>query len=235
MQTAVIIDVIAAAVLAGFAYFGAKKGLVRALAGLIAAVFSLVGANLISTALTDQVMKVAAPAIEKRIEAQLDEAIQTRLPSGQMPGGDMLESLDLPIEELLNLLGLDAQARQSLVERAEDTVKEAGVSAASAVVESMAYSVLHGILYMLVFLALRILFQIVIRMLNLLFKLPGLHSLNTLGGGALGLAEGMLLVFVAAFAAQQLGLPVSTGEFGRIFPLFLSHSPLSVLSLSGRG
>ena len=147
----------------------------------------------------------------------------------------MLESLDLPIEELLNLLGLDAQARQSLVERAEDTVKEAGVSAASAVVESMAYSVLHGILYMLVFLALRILFQIVIRMLNLLFKLPGLHSLNTLGGGALGLAEGMLLVFVAAFAAQQLGLPVSTGELGRIFPLFLSHSPLSVLSLSGRG
>lgn len=226
---------IAAAVLAGFAYFGARKGLVRALAGLIAAVLSLVGANLISTALTGQVMKIAAPAIEKRIEAQLDEAVRTRLPDGQMPGGDVLESLDLPVEELLDLLGLDAQVRQSLMERAEDTVKEAGVSAASAVVESMAYSVLHGILYMLAFLALRILFQIAIRALNLIFKLPGLNSLNAWGGGALGLAEGVLLVFAAAFAAQQLGLPASTGELGRIFSLFLSHSPLNAMPFPGGG
>jgi len=37
LQTPVIIDLIAAAVLIGFTYFGAAKGLVRALAGLAAA------------------------------------------------------------------------------------------------------------------------------------------------------------------------------------------------------
>lgn len=233
MQTPVIIDLIAAAILAGFAYFGAKKGLVRALAGLIAAVLSLVGANMISTVLTGQVMKVAAPAIEKQIEQQLDRAIQENLPAGAMPGGP-LEDLDLPIDELLELLGLDAQVRRSLAERAEESVREAGVSAASAVAESMAYSVLHGILYMLSFLALRLAFQLLIRTLNLIFKLPGLNSLNTLAGGLLGLGEGLLLVLAAAFAMQQLGLPVSSGEMGKLLPFFIAHSPLSALALSGR-
>lgn len=229
MQTPVIIDAIAAAALAGFTYCGAKKGLVGALAGLIAAVISLTGANLISTALTGEVMKVAAPAIEKRIEAQLDKAIQENLPGGQMPG-DLLESLDLPVEELLDLLGLDEAFRRSLAERAEESVREAGVSAAAAVVENMAYSVLHGILYMLSFLALRIASQVLIRALRLICRLPGLHSLNTWGGGLLGLAEGGLLVLAAAYAMQLLGLPVSGGEMGMLLPFFIAHSPLNALA-----
>ena len=112
MQTPVIIDLIAAAVLIGFTYFGAAKGLVRALAGLAAAVVSLAGANLIATALTGQAMKLAAPVIEQQIEMRLDEAIHDAFP-GRMPGNP-LDELDLPVEELLDLLGLDAQVRDSL-------------------------------------------------------------------------------------------------------------------------
>lgn len=228
MQTPVIIDLIAAAVLIGFTYFGAAKGLVRALAGLAAAVVSLAGANLIATALTGQVMKLAAPVIEQQIEIRLDEAIHDSFP-GQMPGNP-LDELDLPVEELLELLGLDAQVRDSLTGRAMDTVRDAGVSAASAVVESLAYSVLHGILYFLSFLALRVGFQFLIRALKLLTKLPGLHGLNTWGGGLLGLAEGALLLFAAAWVMQQMGISLTTGEHGRILAFFAAYSPLRAVS-----
>lgn len=228
MQTPVIIDLIAAAVLIGFTYFGAAKGLVRALAGLAAAVVSLAGANLIATALTGQVMKLAAPVIEQQIEIRLDEAIHDSFP-GQMPGNP-LDELNLPVEELLELLGLDAQVRDSLTGRAMDTVRDAGVSAASAVVESLAYSVLHGILYFLSFLALRVGFQFLIRALKLLTKLPGLHGLNTWGGGLLGLAEGALLLFAAAWVMQQMGISLTTGEHGRILAFFAAYSPLRAVS-----
>ncbi|MCI9375354.1 MAG: CvpA family protein [Oscillibacter sp.] len=228
MQTPVIIDLIAAAVLIGFTYFGAAKGLVRALAGLAAAVVSLAGANLIATALTGQAMKLAAPVIEQQIEIRLDEAIHDAFP-GQMPGNP-LDELDLPVEELLDLLGLDAQVRDSLTGRAMDTVRDAGVSAASAVVESLAYSVLHGILYFLSFLALRVGFQFLIRALKLLTKLPGLHGLNAWGGGLLGMAEGALLLFAAAWVMQQMGISLTAGEHGRILAFFAANSPLRAFS-----
>lgn len=228
MQTPVIIDLIAAAALAGFTYFGATKGFIRALAGLAAAVVSLAGANMIATALTGQAMKIAAPAIEKQIEIRLDEAIREAVP-GQMPGNP-LDELDLPIEELLELLGLDQQVRGTLTERAVDTVRDAGVSAASAVVESLAYSVLHGILYALSFLALRTGFQFLIKTLKLLAKLPGLHGLDTWGGGLLGFAEGALLLFAAAWILQQMGVSLASGEHGRVLAFFAAHSPISALS-----
>ena len=228
MQTPVIIDLIAVAVLIGFTWFGATKGLIRALAGLAAAVVSLAGANMIATALTDQAMKVAVPMIENQIEIRLDEAIQHGIP-GQMPGNP-LDELDLPVDELLDLLGLDKQVRGSLADRATDAVRDAGVSAASAVVESMAYSVLHGILYFLSFLALRVGFQFLIRTLKMLTKLPGLHGLNTWGGGLLGFAEGALLLFAAAWILQQLGVSLTSGEHGRVLAFFAAHSPISALS-----
>lgn len=232
MQTPVIIDLIAIAVLTGFAWFGATKGLVRALAGLAAAVVSLTGANMIATALTGQAMKLAAPVIEKQIELRLDEAIRENLP-GKMPGSP-LDELNLPVEELLELLGLDGQVRESLADQAIETARDAGVSAASAVVESLAYSVLHSILYIITFLVLRVGLQFVIKALNLLVKLPGLHSLNIWGGGLLGLLEGLLLLFAAAWVMQKMGLSLASGEHGRVLGFFASHSPISALSALSR-
>ncbi len=228
MQTPVIIDLIAAAVLIGFTYFGATKGLIRALAGLAAAVVSLAGANLIATALTGHLMDLAAPVIEKQIEIRLDDAIHEALP-GQMPGNP-LDELNLPVEELLDLLGLDAQVRGGLADRALDTVRDAGVSAAAAVVESLAYSMLHGVLYFLSFMALRIGFQFVIRALKLLTKVPGLHGMDTWGGGLLGFAEGALLLFAAAWIMQQMGISLASGGYGHVLGFFAAHSPVSALS-----
>ena len=173
-------------------------------------------------------MLFRSPVIEQQIEIRLVEAIHDAFP-GQMPGNP-LDELDLPVEELLELLGLDAQVRDSLTGRAMDTVRDAGVSAASAVVESLAYSVLHGILYFLSFLALRVGFQFLIRALKLLTKLPGLHGLNTWGGGLLGLAEGALLLFAAAWVMQQMGISLTTGEHGRILAFFAAYSPLRAVS-----
>ena len=58
MTTTVIIDIAAAVVLLGFAAGGAKRGLFRALAGLLTIVVALAGAGIIAAALTTPVTDV---------------------------------------------------------------------------------------------------------------------------------------------------------------------------------
>jgi len=227
LTTPVIIDAIAIAVLAGFALLGAWKGLLRTLAGLLVLVLSLAGAGIIASALSGPAAKLIAPAIEKRIESRLDEAIQEQRP-GKMPGGDV----ELPLAELLELLGVDQARREALAGRAEETVRETGASLAAAVVESLAESVLYGVLYMISFVLLSVALHLLVRMLDAVLKLPGLHGLNALGGGLIGLAEGALLLFLAVWVLRLLGVSFD-GEEGRIFRLFTDCTPLDALAFLG--
>nr|WP_325258950.1 CvpA family protein [uncultured Oscillibacter sp.] len=228
MTTPVIIDAIALVVLAGFALLGAWKGLLRTLAGLLVVAFSLAGAGMIASALTAPAAKLIVPVIEKRIESRLEEAVQEQL-SGRMPG----EEDHLPLAELLDLLGVDQVRRDALSSRAQETVRETGASIAAAVVESLAQSVLYGILYLLSFSLLTVALHLLVRMLDAVLKLPGLHGLNALGGGLIGLAEGALLLFLAVWVLRLLGMSFDGRESSWIFRFFTTHSPLDALAFLG--
>lgn len=211
------------AVLAVFGILGAWKGLLRTLAGLLVVVLSLAGAGIIASALSAPAAKLVVPMIEKRIESRLDEAIQEREP---------LMDESLPLEELLDLLGVDQALREALTDRAEKSVRDTGATLAAALVESLAQSVLYGVLYILSFLLLSFALHLLVRMLDTVLKLPGLHGLNAVGGGLLGLAEGALLLFLAVWALRLVGVSFD-GEESRIFRFFTDYTPLDALKFLG--
>lgn len=214
------------AVLAGFGILGAWKGLLRTLAGLLVLALSLAGAGIIASALADPAAKLIAPAVEKRIAARLEEAIQEQRPESA-PG----ESL--PLEELLDLLGVDQARRDALSDRTEKAVRETGVSLAAAMVESLAQSMLYGVLYMISFVLLSVALHLLVRMLDAFLKLPGLRGLNAVGGGLVGLAEGALLLFLAVWALRLTGVSFDGWEGSRIFRFFTTHTPLDALKFLG--
>lgn len=226
MTTPVIIDAVAVAVLAGFAILGAWKGLLRTLAGLLVLALSLAGAGIIASALSVPAAKLVTPMIEKRIEARLDEAIQEQRPRET-------EGEDLPLAELLDLLGVDQARRNALADRAEKSVRDTGASLAAALVESLAQSALYGVLYMLSFVLLTLALHLLVRMLDAVLKLPGLHGLNALGGGLVGLAEGALLLFLAVWALRLVGVSFDGEETGQIFRFFTAYTPLDALKFLG--
>lgn len=230
MTTPVIIDTIVVILLVGAAACGAKRGLLRALAGLLIVVAALVGAGMIAATFSGPAAKLAAPLISERIARQVDEAMAVQADSARMPEADAEGGFQ--IEDLLALLGLDEDVRDSLAESARETVRDTGVSVATAVVESIARSMIYGVLYILSFLALMILLHILVRAMDLLMKLPGLHGMNALGGGALGLIEGALLLFLAVWAARRLGVSFETEPWteAHILRIFTTNTPLSVLS-----
>lgn len=210
------------AVLAVFGILGAWKGLLRTLAGLLVLLLSLAGAGIVASALSEPAAKLIAPAIEKRIEARLDEALAERA-EAEVP----------PLAELLDLLGVDQARRDALADRTEKSVRDTGASLAAALVESLAQSVLYGVLYMIAFLLLTLALHLLVRMLDAFLRLPGLHGLNAVGGGLVGLAEGALLLFLAVWVLRLVGVSFDGREGGRIFQFFTVHTPLDALKYLG--
>ena len=88
MTTPVIIDVIAAAVLIAGAVWGARRGLFRALAGLAVVIAALVGAAVIGPRPGGACGGVGHPADPGRHRSRVEEAMAQQSPEVQMPEED---------------------------------------------------------------------------------------------------------------------------------------------------
>ncbi len=233
MTTPVIIDAIAAAVLVGFAVWGARRGLFRSLTGLLAVIVALVGAGLIAGALSGPAARLAGPLVEEHIRGQVDEAMEVQSSQQvEMPELEIEEDDGFAIEDLLALMGLDEDVRDSLTEDIREKAVDTGVNVATAIVESVAQSLLYGVLFLLSFLVLTLLLKLAVGAMDLVLKLPGLHLLNALGGAVIGLAEGALLAFLAIWVARRLGVSFDTETVAQthILHFFTTNTPLSALS-----
>ena len=232
MTTPVIIDIVVAAVLLGFAVYGGKRGLFRALSGLLAVVVALVGAGIIAATFTTPVTKVVTPLIAGHIEEKVENAmaVQSAGSGVQMPEADTEDPS--AIQDLLAILCLDDEVRSRLAEEVQEKVRDTGASIAAAVVESMARSFIYGTLYILSFTVLLLLMKVLIGAMDLVLKLPLLRGLNTLGGAAVGLVEGALLLFLAVWVLRRLGVSFESEALAEahILRIFTANTPLGVLS-----
>ena len=232
MTTPVIIDIVVAAVLLGFAVYGGKRGLFRALSGLLAVVVALVGAGIIAATFTTPVTKIVTPLIAGHIEEKVENAmaVQSAGSGVQMPEADTEDPS--AIQDLLAILGLDDEVRSRLAEEVQEKVRDTGASIAAAVVESMARSFIYGTLYILSFAVLLLLMKVLIGAMDLVLKLPLLRGLNTLGGAAVGLVEGALLLFLTVWVLRRLGVSFESEALAEahILRIFTANTPLGVLS-----
>lgn len=235
MTTPVIIDAISVAVLVGFILWGASRGLLRSLTELLTVVVALVGAGLIAGALAAPAARLAAPLIQEQIRQQVDDAMavqssqQVEMPELEVDDGD---GSSFEIADILALMGLDEDVRDSLVDKTQEKIADTGEAIASAVVESVAQSILYAVIFLVSFVALMVLLKLAVRALDLVMKLPGLHLVNSLGGAAVGLIEGALLVFLAIWVARRLGVSFETETVSQthILHFFTTNTPLSALS-----
>ena len=229
MTTPVIIDAIVVVILVGFTIFGAKRGLLQALAGLLSVIVALVGAGIIAATFAPPAAKLVSPFITQRIEEKVEEAMAVQADAGvHMPEAEDSSA----IGELLSILGLDDDVRGSLTEKVQEKVRDTGASLAAAVVESLAQSFIYGVLYILSFAALLLRMKGLVGAMGLVLKLPLLRGLNALGGGAVGLLEGALLLFLAVWVLRRMGVSFETEALAEahILRIFTANTPLGVLS-----
>lgn len=234
MTTAVIMDAIVVIILVVAVCYGAKRGLLESLAGLIIVVMALVGAGIAAGTFTDPVAGFVTPLVEERVAERVEAALEEQ--AGAFAGEWSLEELpdleELPIAEVLALMGLDETVRASLAERAQNMIRDTGATVVSAVVESLVRSFVYGVLFFLAFLTILLLLKVLVGAMGLVLKLPGLRLLNALGGAVIGLAEGVLLLFLAVWLCRKLGVSFETEALAEahILRIFTTNTPLSLLS-----
>lgn len=234
MTTAVIMDAIVVIILVVAVCYGAKRGLLESLAGLIIVVMALVGAGIAAGTFTEPVAGFVTPLVEERVAERVEAALEEQ--AGAFAGEWSLEEVpdleELPIAEVLALMGLDETVRASLAERAQNMIRDTGATVVSAVVESLVRSFVYGVLFFLAFLTILLLLKVLVGAMGLVLKLPGLRLLNALGGAVIGLAEGALLLFLAVWLCRKLGVSFETEALAEahILRIFTTNTPLSLLS-----
>ena len=244
--TAIILDVLTAAALIAFTVMGAHRGFFRTVAGLLAVILALVGAQLFTNWAAPHVSGVLQPAIERRVEKKVDAALggDTITPQEPQIGASRPDSEtqdqkeaeeESEIQRLLRAIGVDEQLFRRLGDQAMGKIRDTGVTVATAVVQSVAESVIRALLFLLSFAVFLLLLKLLAKVLDLALKLPVLRSMNGLAGAAVGLVEGALAVFLAVWLLRRFGVSFETPavEGTYLLSFFAKHTPLSALASVG--
>lgn len=198
-----IFDIIILAVLAFFAWRGAKKGLVLTLCGLVAVFVAFFGAQFVSGHFYGVVSNVIEPGIYQSIVGVEPE---------QSAAGDGQEDPDASISlpDLLDSIqeaGLFAGLSGFLDDAVEDgSVRESKtMTPAQAVADYLADVIAKAVLFLLVFLLVLLVWFLLAHALDLAFHLPILSAVNTAGGLVLGLVKAVIVVLVLVWVGQLSG------------------------------
>ena len=169
-------DLLCATILLLFLVVGAIRGMFRTLSGLLTWLLSLWGAKLIADRCAPLLVDWLTPKLLPTVSEKLAQAMSDGAASDSLSG----------------LLGV--------IPGVQSLLGQAGDSLAAALAPAVARQVALAVGWLLLFAAGFIVFKLVCRLLiwllDLLDEVPGLHFLNHLGGAALGVLKGGLLIAV---------------------------------------
>lgn len=185
------------AVVALSALLGVKRGLFRSLAELVSTIAAYLAASLLAGGLAAAAVDWVRPLAEERLRAL---------------AGDYLAGL---LEEAPAFL--TAGFFEDLIEQA----------APEAIVEQGLYNIAYAAAFVVLFLAVLLALRLAIRAVDTVLKLPLLHELNALGGGAVGALKGAVLIGLLLWLARRTGLLVSPEALGGslLAPFWLNFLP----------
>lgn len=219
-----ILDLVILALLVYAFVTGFRRGLILSLCSLLAVFVALLGGWYLSTSCADPLAEKLEPlfleAMADRAEAD-PEGADSPLPADQVPP-----------EEAGSFSQLTGRFSQAMQERLAQSAQEAETAALSSLAASAAALVAKSLLFLAGFLGVLVLWLILCHALNLVAKLPGLHGLNKVLGGLLGLGKGILLLMVARWALCDLlgWIPAEVAAESHLLPWLGS---LSIFSLLG--
>ena len=211
----IFVDIALAAVLLIALVMGWRQGFVQALTRIIVVVAALLLAGWIAGKLADPAAKWLEPMLTEKLEQRLTAQGNTD------DAGEMLAAF-----------GFQGDTLSELVDKAVERAQQAGETLLSAVVSTALRSAAYAVVYVVSFLLLLLLLRLVLTPLHLFTKLPVVHGVNALLGGALGLVKGMLLVFLAVWVLQKLQLFITPELVSKtvLLKFFTQNSPIDLIA-----
>ena len=217
---AIFVDIFMAACLLLALVLGVRQGFLQSLARAAIIIVALLGAAWLAEHLADPAAKWLEPMLTEKIQQQMD---------GQAAAAD---DPSLAAAGLLETFGFSGEALDKLVESATEKAQEVGQTLLSAVVSTVLRSVAYAVVYLVSFLLLLLLLRLLLAPLHLFTKLPVVHGINAVMGGALGLVKGALLLFFAVWLLRRLQIWITPELISQTYILrfFAEHSPMELIT-----
>lgn len=244
----IIIDIAILAALAVFVARGVKKGFVLSLCGLLAVVVAFTGSVILANALSPKVGELLEPRFVEFVDTHVKDFLKdpgAALPDGAtLPDGtavpdgtalpDGMELKDLPLDDLLAFLR-ETDGFQALADVVEGLIKDGaatGANALESIAANLAHSVAYAVVFIVSFLLLSLAWTLLSHALDLVSRLPVLNSLNKLGGAAVGLAKGCIILFVAAWLVRFIDglVPAEAIEQTYLLKFFMTTNPVTLIT-----
>lgn len=224
MENIPMADLVVAAVLLLFVLTGAKRGLFKTLASLVVTIAAMIGAGFFGSMAAKPLSAIIYPRIEGKFIESIVAAAGSELDAAGELGTEVLANIDLFVAKL-EALGVESSSITGLLNTFEPA------EFVSAAAQTIFNALLQGVLTIIFFFLLLIALKILVNTFDLVFKLPVIGTVNTIGGALIGLAEGVLLVFLAVFLLQKCGVALpEMAEGGFVLSFFLSHTPKTLLA-----
>lgn len=199
----IVIDVVLVAILAVFIYFGVQKGFILGISGIIVLVVSFYGAGIIANTYSDRFTPMIEPIVSKYVEKSVTDAKSNQTSAVVAKNEkDPVGTLGL---DSLHRLGLFSDTAQKLVDDLKGKVTTIGQEFISLVTKKVSTSVSYILTFIASCILITLILNILIRILDAAFKLPGLGLINGTGGFILGFFKGMLILFAIAWAMRYFG------------------------------
>ncbi|MBQ3089778.1 MAG: CvpA family protein [Oscillospiraceae bacterium] len=220
-----VLDIVILIALAIFTVFGANRGLIMTLCGLVIAVLALVGSPVVA----DTVSPVAAAIIQPGLENTIQDAVDEAVANGQEITIELPEAIE---ESGLMEMMLNSEVYQHFASAVESGVESGMEGVAEGVSTALANTMAWFFVYIVAFLAILVLGNLVARLLNLASMLPGLNFLNKSLGAVLGFLKGAVYMSVFASLASSFGLvPPEMLDGSLLLKLFASFAAIALAAL----
>lgn len=224
----VLYDAAVVAILVFFFLRGRKKGLILTLCGLAAFFVALFGARVASEQLSPLAADAMLPHFSTAIEQQLGDNLNEKLDQLLAEG----ENGSNAIIDALKALGFYDEVSHAIRDAVSGQAAETAADVALSLARTVAELVAGVLVFVVAFLIISVLWFLLSRALDLAARLPVIHGLNTSLGALLGLAQGVLILFVAAWVLRLLGgvIPEETVAQTRVLRFFMDTNPLTLIS-----
>lgn len=230
----IVFDLIILAILILFAFYGLHRGLILSLFSLLSVLVALIGAILLSNLWAPSVAAWLQPTLHPTVTS----AIEAAIPETDVDAASserylllLLENADLPFGLETYLSDIQKEGIGGETEGAAEPSWIEDLS--TSLSEKLATTIAQNGLFILCFLLILILWTLLARTLNLVAKLPGLHTLNKFGGFLFGVLRGAILLFLCAWLVRWLWndlIPVTIIEQSKLLRFFMTINPLDYLA-----
>jgi hypothetical protein len=220
-----VLDLLILLVLAFCVWQGYRKGLVLSLSGFLILIIALWGASSLSDRFVDPVAERIHPLLDWVTDDAAEEA--SRSESGDNDSDAHALSV---ARKAFSLLGVSGREVDALADKVLTFMEDAGVSVRAGISAVFIRTLAWVVLFLFFLAVIALLLTLLAHFIGMMFELPGLKTLDTVGGLTAGFVHGCLILFAVGWGLRFLGIliPAELIDETVLTRFFVQTNPLAL-------